>query len=198
MTEQDRPQTIIEVLRSDHEGIAERLADPALVAGEESGRIARTEVVMELVRHFVAEEQYLYPTLRYRASGGEELVEEDFRAARAFERELRRLESGGLRGDELAAVVADLRRRFDEHVAHQEPAVFGRLHEVSNRVELLELGADALGAEQLAPTRPRHVVLEAPGANLLAGLVEGFVDRLRDFYSGRGVRREHDRARGDD
>ncbi len=190
MTEGSSPQTILEVLGSDHDSLTERLAEPVLVAPGESGGVARTEVVMDMVRHFVAEEEYLYPTLRARADRGPALVEDDFRAARACERELRRLERHGITGDELAAAVADIRRRFGEHVTHQQATVFPALREVSNRVELLELGEEALGAEQLAPTRPRHVVLEAAGANMLAGLVEGFVDRLRDFYSGRGVRRE--------
>ncbi|HEU5008039.1 MAG TPA: hemerythrin domain-containing protein [Jatrophihabitantaceae bacterium] len=188
MTESSTQQTIIEVLASDHDGIAEQLADPVLLEAEDAGGTARTELVMDLVRHFVAEERYLYPSLRTDVDGGAALADDDFAASRACEKELRRLEARDVDATELAAVLADVRRRFADHVSHQRDVLFPRLDAVLDRVRLLELGEQALGAEQLAPTRPRVLAPEALGANQLAGLVEGFVDRLRDFYTGRGTR----------
>lgn len=188
MTEPSPQQTIIEVLASDHDGIAAQLADPVLLAADGAGGTARTELVMDLVRHFVAEERYLYPSLRTAVDGGATLADDDFAASRACEKELRRLEARDVDGPELAAALAEIRRRFADHVSHQRDVLFPRLEAVLDRVRLLELGEQALGAEQLAPTRPRVLAPEALGANQLAGLVEGFVDRLRDFYTGRGVR----------
>lgn len=188
MTEPSAQQTIIEVLNSDHAGIAAQLAEPVLVETGDAGRTARTELVMDLVRHFVAEERYLYPSLRADVDGGAALADEDFAASRACEKELRRLEASDAAADELAAAIANVRRRFGDHVSHQSEELLPRLGAAFDRVRLLELGEQALGAEQLAPTRPRVLAPEALGANQLAGLVEGFIDRLRDFYSGRGVR----------
>ena len=119
MTEGSAPQTIVDVLSSDHEAITAALDDPRLVAEDDDGRTARTELVMELVRHFVAEEQYLYPTVR-RLDGGAPLAEEDFAASRVCEGELRRLEAHGVGGPGLAAAVTAIARRFGEHVALKE------------------------------------------------------------------------------
>jgi hypothetical protein len=188
VTESEASQTLVEVLRSDHRAISAELADPVAAAPGDAGATARVELVMGLVRHFVAEEQHLYPALRARVEGGEALAEEEFTAARACEAELRRLEAHDVTADQLAGLLAGIARRFAEHVAHQDETAFPRLEAAANRVELVELGAAALGTEQLAPTRPRHLASENPGVNRLAGLVEGFVDRLRDFYTARGVR----------
>jgi signal transduction histidine kinase len=188
VTENSAAQTIVEVLTSDHGAITAALDDPVLRAGDDDGRTARTELVMDLVRHFVAEEQYLYPSLRTDVDGGASLVEDDFAAARACEHELRRLEARDAGADEVAAAIADIQRRFADHVSHQREVLFPRLSGALDRVRLFELGEQALGAEQLAPTRPRLLAPEGLEANRLAGLVEGFVDRLRDFYTGRGAR----------
>jgi hypothetical protein len=182
------PETIVEVLRSDHDAVRAQLAEPVTAADGHDAANARTELVIAVVRHFVAEEQSLYPTMRERVPDGAAIANADFTTARACESELRRLESRLTDPSELAGIVADVRDRFEAHVAHQEDAVFPALIESLDRVLLLELGANALGDEQLAPTRPRHFVPEGLEANRLAGLVEGFVDRLRDFYTGRGTR----------
>jgi hypothetical protein len=188
VTEHSAPQTIIEVLTSDHEAINAALGAPVVLAENDDGRTARTELVMDLVRHFVAEEQYLYPALRTDVDGGAPLAEDDFTAARACESALRRLEARDADAGELAATIADIRQRFGDHVSHQDDRLFPRLRDALDRVRLLELGEQALGAEQLAPTRPRVLAPKGLEANRLAGLVEGFVDRLRDFYTGRGAR----------
>lgn len=188
MTDNSAAQSIVEVLTSDHDAITAALADPVLQGEGDDARTARTELVMDLVRHFVAEEQYLYPSLRADVDGGAPLVDDDFAAARACEHELRRLEARDAGVDEVTAAIADIRRRFDDHVSHQRDELFPRLRDALDRVRLFELGEQALGAEQLAPTRPRLLAPEGLEANRLAGLVEGFVDRLRDFYTGRGAR----------
>jgi len=51
---------------------------------------------------------------------------------------------------------------------------------------LAHLGDEVLGAEQLAPTRPRSIAPSSPRLNKVASLVEGFVDHVRDHYTHRG------------
>src|SRR5213596_1762645 len=51
---------------------------------------------MNLVRHFVAEEQYLYPEVQDALDHGDEIAEEHLTADRAIEAKLRKLEDPDL------------------------------------------------------------------------------------------------------
>jgi hypothetical protein len=184
MTESASP-SLLEVLRSAHRSIGEALVDPQLTSAGEHGATLREQLVAELVRHFVSEEQYLFPTLRKRLPDGDALADRGFDRGRAMEAQLRQLEDT----DDLARIAEildEVRVSFAAHVQQQE-AEFGRIAEACTDAELAELGEGVLGAEQLAPTRPRSVAVEAPALNKVVSLISGFVDQVRDHYSGRGV-----------
>jgi hypothetical protein len=203
MTATDRPagQTALELLHSDHQAIlalldradarvAQALADPArLDTGEPASDDLREELVIEVVRHFVAEEQYLYPLVRDRLPGGAELADTGFANHRACEHAMRDLEDPLADAHHLATALAAVRRLLEEHVAGQH-RLFMLLAAEVDRSELVELAGRLLGAEQLAPTRPRAVALENPALNKLSSLVEGFIDHVRDTYERRGATAE--------
>lgn len=187
MSESASP-SLLEVLRSAHRSIGEALADPQLTSPGEHGATLREQLVAELVRHFVSEEQYLFPTVRKRLPEGDALADRGFDRGRAMEAQLRQLEDT----DDLprmVEVLGEIRASFARHVEEQE-AEFSLLAEACTDAELAELGEGVLGAEQLAPTRPRSVAPEAPALNKVVSLISGFVDQVRDHYSGRGVERE--------
>jgi hypothetical protein len=175
-----------DALRSDHRAIADLLADPANATQTDEAREAREELVTELVRHFVAEEQYLYPTVRERLADGPERAEAGFDADRGIEEQLKSLEDPDLDLTRLALIWAQLGGNFVDHI-DQQNQLFTDLESACSPAELLELGDGIAGAEQLAPTRPRRLALESPGANKLLSFVEGFVDHARDYYSKRGA-----------
>ena len=179
-------QSMMDALRSDHRAITARLDDPTTTGDTAAGAAAREQLVMELVRHFVAEEQYLYPTVRQHVAGGDALAEEGFADGRACEQQLKQLEDPDLTADRLAAVWADIRAAFTAHTA-QQAALFTALTEACDPALLAELGEAVRGAEQLAPTRPRAVAPSSAAVNKLTSLVEGFIDHVRDAYTGRGV-----------
>jgi hypothetical protein len=179
-------QSIIDALRSDHRAITEQLANHALAAHSDEALIEREELVMLLVRHFVAEEQYLYPTVRAELEDGPGRADAGFAADRVIEDQLRQLEDNDLRVEQLATIWRQLGSEFSAHVAGQEQ-LFGELVTACSPERLLELGDGIAGSEPLAPTRPRRVVVESAGANKLVSFVEGFVDHARDYYTKRGV-----------
>jgi hypothetical protein len=182
------PQTMPDALRSDHRAISTMLADPATSAESRDGHAAREQLVMMMVRHFVAEEQYLYPTVRQYLPHGGDIAEAAFAKDRGCEHELKGLEAPDLTPAGLAAILADLTVSFRAHVDGQE-AVFEALATTCEEAELVKLGEEVRGAEQLAPTRPRSVAPSSPTVNKLASLVEGFIDQVRDSYTRRGVDR---------
>jgi hypothetical protein len=186
VTEQDR-ETIIDSLRSDHRAITELLTSPAIADTTEEALAARERLVMSLVRHFVAEEQYLYPTVLDLDDGpASAKAEHQLAADRELENHLRALEEPQLTPALMADVLSRVRTDFAAHVAAQEE-LFGVVAQRCSPDTLAELGADVRGAEQLAPTRPRRIVPRAETANKIVSFVEGFLDHARDYYRHRGV-----------
>jgi len=182
-------QSILQALDSDHAAIAELLdrLQAAAPGFAEDGRDLREELVIEAVRHFVGEEQYLHPLLRTELPDGADLAAAGFAANRATEAVLRRFEQAE---QDPAEVLAELRRLLAEHVAEQQQ-IFDRLAAAVPAAELDRLGTEVRGAEQLAPTRPRTLAASNPALNKFSSFVEGFLDHVRDSYGHRGAREEH-------
>lgn len=176
-------QSIVDALRSDHRAIEELLAEALAEPDAEEAGAHRERLVMTLVRHFVAEEQYLYPALREHTGA---VVDADMAADRACEDLLRQLEDDDLTPARVAQTLGDVRTAFAEHVRRQEPQL-DALAAVCPPARLAELGEGVIGAEQLAPTRPRGFAPESVPANKVVSFVEGFIDRVRDYYGHRGV-----------
>ncbi len=151
--------------------------------------VRREQLVIDMVGHFVAEEQYLYPTVREQLSDGQARASSGFSADREIEKQLKNLEDPDLSAEGLARIWTAIQREFADHVAKQRQ-LFIDLAAVCSPAQLAELGDGIAGAEQLAPTRPRTVALESPGANKFISFVEGYVDHVRDYYSKRGVEPE--------
>jgi hypothetical protein len=189
-----QPQTIIGALCSDHRAIQALLADPVALEHDEDGLTAREEIVIELVRHLVAEEQYLYPTVRDHVSGGGDIADLGFAAGRSCEAALRPLEDDALTAAQTVAALDEVSRLFALHITAQEDTVFPVLERDLDPELLIELGDGVRGAEQLAPTRPRHVAFAAAGLSKVSSFVTGYIDHVRDYYSRRGVPAEADQA----
>ncbi|HEX2308914.1 MAG TPA: hypothetical protein VHI14_11390 [Jatrophihabitantaceae bacterium] len=180
------PQSILESLESDHRAISDLLADKDAPTATAEGAALREQLVMALVRHFVAEEQYLDPTVREVLPERADEADAAFARDRETERILRRLEEHDLSAERLAEVWQQVTLAVATHVAEQQE-VFATLAEKCDPERLDELGEEVRGAEQLAPTRPRIVAFPETGLNKLTSFVEGFIDHARDYYSKRGV-----------
>jgi hemerythrin superfamily protein len=180
----EAPTALDDALRSDHRAISALL--DALTGAARSGDDAvAEEFVTEVVRHLVAEEQYLFPAVRDELDDGAAEAERGFAEHRHIEELLRACEQADDQTER--AAIANLQTVLRAHIANQESSLLPRLVEKLTVEQLDELGEGVLGAEQLAPTRPRLVAPESPALNKLSSLVEGYVDKVRDHYSGRGV-----------
>lgn len=188
-------ETILDVLASDHRAVLrllDRLDAAASSALTTSGEVIeegwREQLVIELVRHFVAEEQYLYPLVRDRLADGDRIADLAFASNRECEQALKPLENPSADAAYLAVSLASLRRLLNEHVGLQQEQLFPALRAATEPAELVELAEQVLGAEQLAPTRPRALAAANPALNKFSSMVEGFIDHVRDAYSHRGAR----------
>ncbi|MFG3115673.1 hemerythrin domain-containing protein [Streptomyces sp. NPDC048197] len=143
-------------------------------------------LTIEIVRHSVAEEQYLYPAVREKLPDGAALADReiaDHQRVEGLLKELERLDAEDRAFNEL---FVKLRTEVRAHIREEESELFARLREACLPGELEALGEKVRAAKKLAPTRPHPGVPDAPPANKLLAPGLGLVDRARDLLTGRG------------
>ena len=176
----------VQVLTHDHREVEEMfaLAESAFTDPVRLKELTE-RITIELVRHSVAEEQFLYPFVAERLPGGKELQSEELEDHAAVERTLKELE--GMSGDNVDFVPA-LRRLMTEvraHVQDEETQLFPLLQQQCSEEELQDLGQKLAVAKKVAPTRPHPSAPDTPPFNLVLDPGAGLVDRVRDALSGR-------------
>ncbi|AWT47071.1 MULTISPECIES: hemerythrin domain-containing protein [Streptomyces] len=178
---------VIEELTADHREVEELFAQiEALPGADERRRELADRLTMELVRHSVAEEQYLYPTVRRYVDGGDDLADQEITEHGEVERMLKELEDCRPGDGRFDTLILRLKNAVAGHVSDEENRVFPMLADVCSADALRELGDKVRAAKQHAPTRPHPSAPDTPPANKLLAPGAGLVDRLRDMLTGRG------------
>jgi hemerythrin superfamily protein len=191
MTERRRAMghggNIIAELTADHRDV-ERLFEQiqAMAPGDPQRKEIADRFTIELVRHSVAEELYLYPEARARLDDGEVVAEQDLADHTRVERTLKRLEQLQVPNTEFNRLVDELVAEVRAHVAEEEQVLFPALADVCSPEELEQLGEAVRRAKERAPTRPHPAAPHTPPANRRLAPGIGLVDRARDAVSGRG------------
>lgn len=177
---------VIEVLKHDHREVEEMFDELTAESDARQRRRILDDVTIELVRHSVAEEMYLYPWVRRYVPGGDRIAEREIGEHAEVERLLKDLES--VDTDEMAFATM-VRRLIDDvaaHIRHEETTLFPALAEQAGADELYTLGDQVQAAKKTAPTRPHPAAPQTPPLNKLLAPGTGLVDRVRDHLSGRG------------
>lgn len=183
MTETREP--IDAVLRSDHAAIVRALADVrGATDPSEAARIFE-QLCADIVRHDVAEEQYLLPAVRELLPDGEQISRTTFAEHEGIERLLRRLDDADVTEHTVGDALAELAGAIDEHVAAQERHVLPTLVATAGPERLAELGTGVLGAEQLAPTHPRSFVPKSATLSKITSWLTGLVEKSWDSRDAR-------------
>ncbi|WP_405140714.1 hemerythrin domain-containing protein [Sphaerisporangium sp. NBC_01403] len=178
---------VITVLTTDHREVEQMFAELEMSRGDDERRRRLTEkVIIELVRHSVAEEAYLYPATRRLIPGGDELADREIAEHAEAERlmkELERTDPGDPAFDHLLdRFMATVR----EHVREEESRLFPELVKYAGAEELHAIGKKIRAIKKIAPTRPHPAVPDNPLAGKLLAPGTGLVDRIRDLVTGRG------------
>ena len=188
MTDQ---RDLIEVLVHDHREVETMFAElESATADPKRRRRVADAVIAELVRHSVAEEDYLYPTARRALSDGDAVADRELAEHAEAERTMKTLE--GLDATDprfdrtCIALIAEIR----QHLLEEESDLFPRLRSTCTAEELRELGRKVELAKKMAPTRPHPSAPDKPPANKLLAPGAGLVDRVRDALSGRATSME--------
>jgi hemerythrin superfamily protein len=182
MTDQ---RDVVEILTHDHREV-EDLFDQIEQETDASQRRELTDqVITELVRHAVAEEQYLYPAVRERVPGGDELVDGEIADHNEVEEALKALEGIDANDAEFMTVFRRMSDDVKQHVQEEEDELFPKLREHTSAEEMRELGKKIEMAKKVSPTRPHPSSPDTPPLNKILGPGVGLVDRVRDKLSGR-------------
>jgi hemerythrin superfamily protein len=180
----DRPD-VVAALSRDHREI-ERLFDLLERAGDARvQRVLTDQVIAELVRHSVTEEQYLYPAVREHVPDGGALADKQIADHAEIEELLKDLEVMDAGDPRCLAAMSEISAKVRSHLREEEVDVFPSLRQYAGAEELLALGAKVERAKKLAPTRPHPSTPDTPPLNKILGAGAGLVDRIRDRLSGR-------------
>ncbi|MGW1917587.1 hemerythrin domain-containing protein [Streptomyces sp. NPDC002076] len=178
---------VIQELTTDHREVEEifgRIA--ALPPGSEDRKALADQATIELVRHSVAEESYLYPAVREHITGGDAMADKEIEDHAKAEQIMKDME--GLKADDARfdALMAQLMSEIRSHVMDEEQNLFPKLEAACSADTLMNLGDKVRRAKKMAPTRPHPSAPDTPPANKLLAPGAGLVDRMRDALSGRG------------
>lgn len=178
---------VIAELTTDHREVEEIFGTiEALPSGDARRKTKADQAIMELVRHSVAEESYLYPAVREHLPDGDTLADKELEDHAAAERTMKDVEGCEADDPRFDALMTKLMAEIREHVADEEENLFPKLRAACPAEVLGELGDKVRTAKKTAPTRPHPSAPDTPPANKLLAPGMGLVDRLRDMMSGRG------------
>jgi hemerythrin superfamily protein len=178
---------VIDELVTDHREVEEFFGRiEALPSGAKDRRLYADQATMELVRHSVAEEMYLYPAVREHVPGGDALADKELQDHAQAEQLMKDLEGCPPDDPEFDRLVGMLMSEIRAHVADEEQNLFPRLRAACPPEALDELGDKVRRAKKTAPTRPHPAAPDKPPANKMLNPGAGLVDRLRDALTGRG------------
>ncbi|MGW1373123.1 hemerythrin domain-containing protein [Streptomyces sp. NPDC002446] len=174
-------------LTADHRGFAELFKQfHDAPVGSERRKLLVDALTIELVRHFVAEEQHLYPAVREHMEEGDALADKEIADHARVEELLKDLEQRDAGDPDFDRLVVKLHTEVTAHVDDEENHLFLRLREEVHSYVLEELGNKVRAAKATAPTRPHPSVPSTPPVNKLLAPGLGLVDRARDYITGRG------------
>lgn len=144
-------------------------------------------VIAELVRHSVAEEQYLYPTARKVLPDGDRIADHELAEHTEAEEVMKAIEKADATSPEFDRLVRQLIEDIRHHLRDEENDLLPRLRAACDPEELRELGRKFEQSKKLAPTRPHPSSPSRPPANKILGPGLGLIDKIRDALTGRDV-----------
>jgi hemerythrin superfamily protein len=182
----DTSDNLITVITQDHREVEAVFQE--LESGQGTAQHRRDladHVIAELVRHSVAEEEYMYPAARTALQGGDELADhelEEHAEAEELMKELDGLDPTDPRFDEL---LGTLMSEIRHHIEEEESDLLPKLQEACSEEQLRDLGEKVVRAKAMAPTHPHPSAPDKPPANKLLAPGAALVDRMRDALTGR-------------
>lgn len=170
-------QGIIDALRHDHDQIRKMFARLERASGDQRGDLFH-QLVGELVRHEVAEEEILRPVSKRDA--GQAIANARIKEESQAEELLKEMEKLDPGSAEFTSKLAKLRREVERHAEAEETKEFPRVASKESPERLRQMGRVYETAKRAAPTRPHPSTPNTPVADMLAGPFAAVMDKARD------------------
>ncbi|WP_182543572.1 hemerythrin domain-containing protein [Halosaccharopolyspora lacisalsi] len=181
-----RGESLVGIIVADHRAVDEVFGELENGTGSAGHRRALMDhVITELVRHSVAEEQYLYPAAREKLADGGRIADHELKEHAESEKLLKQLEGVDPSDPEFDRLGRKLISDIRHHIEDEENDLLPQLSKACTIEELDDLGKKVLMAKEAAPTRPHPSAPDRPPANMILDTGIGMIDRLRDVLSGR-------------
>lgn len=179
--------TVLEADHTEVETLLTRLlGGPGPVSGASQDPAGDVEqLVVAESGHEAAEEMYLWPVVRQRVTGGDDLADEASRQEREGKRVLDRLRKCRPGDPEFDRLVTAFAATGRAHIAYEEDQVWPKLRAVLGDGEAEEMGERLAAARAAGPTRPHPAAPDGPAGLKTAGTAAAVLDRLRDAVVGR-------------
>jgi len=180
-----KQRDLADAVAADHRAMTELFAKlEASGDARNRGQLA-ARVIEELVRHSVAEEQFLYPAARTALPDGDEVADRAIAVHAEAEQLMKTLARTDPTTPAFDEQVTTLLAAMRHHFADEEDELLPRLRTACDPGELRELGLRFEQAHRIAPTRPHPAAPDTPPANKIVDLGVGLIDRVRDAMTGR-------------
>lgn len=177
---------LVSVIVNDHREAEQAFGELESGAGDaEFRRNLADHVIAELVRHSVAEEQFMYPAVRKHLDGGEQLADKEIEEHAEAEKIMKQLESIDATDENFDRLLRQLIQDVRHHIEDEENNLLPKLQAACTANELRELGSKVENAKKVAPTRPHPSAPSHPPANLILAPGTAFIDKIRDTLTGR-------------
>jgi hemerythrin-like domain-containing protein len=177
---------LISVLVEDHDELRQLLVElEHLVGGERLQRLLAEQAIVEIVRHSLAEEAYLYPAVRQLIPKGSRIADEELETHDRLEKILRRLENPALPDAEYSRLLSIVITEGRVHMEVEETELYPLVKEHLSKEELIDLGRRAKKSKEEAPTREESPGSERPLIQTILASGVGLVERVREYLCGR-------------
>ncbi|WP_199430542.1 hemerythrin domain-containing protein [Qaidamihabitans albus] len=180
-------QDLISVIVNDHREVEQVFTELESGANRDPQhrRDLVDHVIAELVRHSVAEEQYMYPAARKNLANGNEIADHEIEEHSEAEQVMKQLEDLDPKDPKFDQLLGQLMDSIRHHVEDEENDLLPKLQNSMSEEELRDLGEKVLKAKEKAPTRPHPGAPDKPPANRILDPGAGLIDQIRDRLSGR-------------
>jgi hemerythrin superfamily protein len=178
-------QDLISAIVTDHREVEHVFAELEQEKAPATRRELTDHVITELVRHSVAEEQYLYPTAREVLPDGDKIADHETQEHAEAEKLMKRLEGVDATDSKFDQLLGELMSAIRHHMRDEEDDLLPKLAAHCDAGRLQELGDKFARAKRIAPTHPHPAAPDRPPANKILAPGVGLIDRMRDALTGR-------------
>ncbi len=170
----------ITLLKNDHKAVSKLFREFERAKDDAKRQDTMRQIIEELSRHAVIEEQVFYPAVREAVPDTEDTVLESLEEHHIVKWVLSELDGMSPDHERYVAKATVLIENVRHHVEEEEEELFPAVRAALGRKKLAEIGDAMEKARQKAPTRPHPRAPDTPPGNIVAGAAAGVADKARD------------------